>query len=326
MSPSVGAVRSALVTGAGGFVGANLVRRLTPEVTDVYCAVRPGGERWRLHNLARNAHVLEVDLTEHESVRGLVGRLQPEWVFNCAAYGAYPRQTDLTKALAVNLLGTVALVRACIEVGSKAIVHLGSSSEYGFKDHASGEDEFIKPYSEYAATKAAATVMVSYLGRAAGAPLSILRLYSVYGPWEDPQRLVPTLLSYASRGAWPPMAERTTARDFVYVGDVTEALVCAARVAGRGESGRIFNVATGVQTTLESLVGMVQKLFAVPDAPRWSRANRREWDSPVWFGRTDRTELELGWLATTGLRDGLKLMYRWMQVDEVGRLVYGLSA
>src|SRR5207248_10756728 len=118
-----------------------------------------------------------------------------------------------------NILGTLHLLQAATEVGCQALVNTGSSSEYGLKDHAPDEEEVLAPNSYYAATKAAATWLCRLTARQQNASMPTLRLYSVYGPYEDGRRLLPNLVRRCLNGDWPPLVAPWVARDYVYVDD-----------------------------------------------------------------------------------------------------------
>jgi nucleoside-diphosphate-sugar epimerase len=294
----------ALVTGAGGFVGANLVRRLRDDGHEVYATCRPGGDRGRLAGLT-DVVVSDVDLGLPGTAAALLGDVAPDWIFHLAAHGAYSWQTDAAKICRINLMATVALVEAAERQGVGALVHAGSSSEYGFKDHPPGEDERPEPNSAYAVAKAAATMYCSHRAAACGLPVITLRLYSVYGALEDPRRLVFTLLKRGLAGELPPLVSPDTARDFVYVEDVCDALVRAAGRAGTA-AGDIYNVGSGRQTTIRELVECVRELLAVPVEPDWGSHPQRVWDTGSWCANTSRATDDLGWTASTDIRDGLR--------------------
>src|SRR6185436_2537188 len=114
-------------------------------------------------------------------------------------------------------------VQAGLRVGFEAFVNAGSSSEYGFKDHAPAETEWLEPNSDYAVTKAAATLYCRQVAVSGRLPLCTLRLYSIYGPYEEPTRLIPTLILHGTEGALPALAAPDTARDYVHVDDASEA-------------------------------------------------------------------------------------------------------
>jgi len=306
------------VTGAGGFVGANLVRRLVAEGAPVVAAVRPGADAWRLDGVG--AEVRELDLEDLGALRRAVAAIRPRIVFNLAAHGAYSWQTDLERMLRVNVLATAALREAAAAAGVERIVHAGSSSEYGFQDHPADELDALAPNSDYAATKAAATHLLAQ--SAPPGPLTcVLRLYSVYGPWEEPGRLIPTLVAAAARGMLPPLADPAISRDFVYVEDAVDALLAAA--SRPLAHSTVINVSTGAQTTLAELVAVARDLFGVRAEPVWGTMAPRAWDTSVWSGRPDRARALLGWEAATSLAAGLERTAEWLRADEERAARYG---
>jgi UDP-glucose 4-epimerase len=295
-----------LVSGAAGFVGANLVRRLLDDAHSVTALMAPGSDPWRLAAVARDVHTVECDLRDREDVARACREAQPAWVFHLAAHGAYSWQDDAARILETNVLGTVALAEATLE--AEAFVHAGSSSEYGPKDHPAREDEVLEPDSHYAVGKAAATLWLRQLPRGV-----TLRFYSVYGPWEEPKRLVPTLVGHALRGELPPLVDPDIARDFVYVDDVCDALLAAVDA----EDGAVFNVATGRQTTLRELVDLVREQFDVTAEPQWGSMDARSWDTTTWVGDPSAIAEQLGWRARTSLADGLAATARWLEEGEL---------
>ena len=145
----------ALVTGAAGFVGAVVSQKLLDEGHDAHLLVRPESNPWRLEGLDAPRHAVELE--NEDALRRLLKDVRPEWVFHLAAHGSYSSQTDARRMASVNVLGTMNLVHAALEVGFEAMVNAGSSSEYGFTDHAPAEDERAEPNSHYALTKLSQT-------------------------------------------------------------------------------------------------------------------------------------------------------------------------
>jgi nucleoside-diphosphate-sugar epimerase len=201
----------ALVTGSEGFLGANLVRHLIARGHEVIAILRPGGSSWRLEALASDLQMREVDLRDAGAIERLIMGAKPQWVFHLAAHGAYSWQTDLATMIQVNIAATAALLAASRAAEVQAFVNTGSSSEYGSKAHAPSEDEWLEPNSYYAVTKAAGSHLTT-LAAAGGLAAVTLRLYSIYGPWEDPGRLIPALVREAAQGRLPPLVGPRTAR------------------------------------------------------------------------------------------------------------------
>ena len=303
--------RRVLVTGGTGFVGANLVRRLLHDGHEVHLLVSPAYTSWRLTDIRRDVRLARADLGDAAAVDGAVRRARPDWVFHLAAYGAYSWQEDLDRILRTNLLGTVAIVRAALRHGAQAIVNAGSSSEYGYKDHAPGEREWVDPNSYYAVTKAAATQFCRYTAQREQAHLVTLRLYSVYGPWEEPGRLMPAVVVHAAMGRLPPFADPSVARDYVYTDDVSDAFVRAASRRGQ-ERGAVYNIGSGRQTTLRQLAATARRTLHVKARPVWGSMANRRWDTSIWVSDPRAARRALGWRARTTLDQGLRRMAAWL--------------
>lgn len=301
----------ALVTGAAGFVGAVLARRLLADGHPLTLLVAPGGDGWRLAELHDEADVVAVDLRDADAVERAVGRARPELVFHLAAHGAYSWQRSLPRMIETNVAGTAHVVEAAVAAGARAIVNAGTSSEYGLKDHAPPESELPEPNSAYAVTKAAATLYGGWVARSRETAVTTLRLYSAYGPWEEPRRLVPALVVHGLERRLPPLVNPATARDFVYVEDVAEAFVRAAEHARPGD-GAVYNVGSGTQTTLRELVEAARSVLAIAEQPSWGSFPARGWDTDVWVADPRRIEAELGWRARTSIADGLAATARWL--------------
>jgi len=306
--------RIVLLTGGTGFVGSNLARRLLGDGHRVHLLVRPGHAAWRIAGIRRDVTLHTADLADGDGVASVVAGVRPEWVFHLAAYGAYSEQADVAGIFRTNVVGTANLVESCVRLGFEAFVNTGSSSEYGFKDHAPHEDEPLEPNSHYAVSKASATMICRHASAARGAAITTLRLYSVYGPFEEPTRLVPTILVRGFGKTLPPLVDPGTARDFVFVDDVTDAYVRAAERPA-GAPGAVFNVGTGVQTHIGDLVELVRAMLEIEEEPRWGSMPGRQWDTRTWVADPTSIRNALGWRATTSLRDGLLATVRWLQGD-----------
>lgn len=301
--------RRVLVTGAGGFVGANLVRALAAGGALVTATVRPGSPPWRLEDVEGEVELAEVDVLAPEE---LVQRARPELAVSCAAVGGHPHTTEERLAqLELSVLGTARLVESLAAVGCERLVHLGSSLEYGPKAGAMREDDPLAPMVPRGAAKAAETFVCVMLARMLGLPALVLRPFSIYGPWEAESRLVPAALRAALEGAELPLVEPGIARDFVYVGDVVEAIVLGL-TRDQPPAGEVVNVGSGVQTTIEELVAAVERVTGREVRARPGAFERRAHDADTWVASIDRAESLLGWRPRTSLEEGLRLTAAWL--------------
>jgi len=303
-------MKRVIVTGATGFVGANLARRLLQEGHEVHLLVRQGFAPWRIEAIRADVRLHEVDLGDRESLLSVIDEIRPDWVFHLATHGAYSSQNDLSQIVRTNILGTVNLVEACLKSGFEAFVNTGSSSEYGFKDHAPSEREWLEPNSYYAVGKASATLFCRHTAQSRGVLLPTLRLYSVYGPYEEPARLMPALIVRGLRGKLPPLVNPDVARDYVYVDDICEAYLLAATRTGQ-EPGAVYNLGTGVQTSLGEVVSTARKLMNITAEPEWGAMPNRQWDTSVWVADHRKALDELGWRPEFTFERGLGRMHGW---------------
>lgn len=300
-----------LVTGAAGFVGGNLVRDLIGN-GKIFCITHPKDNLWRLNDIKKKISLILLDLADFEAVRRVVKTVKPDYVFHLAAYGTYPSQRDFRKIFNTNTLGTVNLIEALNPLPYKAFVMTGSSSEYGYKSNPMKESEVLEPNSFYSATKGAATLIAQAYGMVERKPTVILRLFSIYGPWEEPGRFIPTALAKCLNGDRLPVTAGKEVRDFVYVDDTIAALLLAARKAKKLR-GQIFNIGSGKQMEITdaaikiiNIVGTDTKI-SIGDYPS------RPWDATIsWQADTRKSRTLLGWRPTTSFEQGIKKTADWI--------------
>jgi len=305
-------MKRTLITGAAGFVGANLARCLLQDGYEVHLLLRHTNDNWRLREISAECRIVVGDIRDPEAVRSAVRSVKPQSVFHLAAYGAYSQQTGFQEMAATNLLGSAALLDACVETGVERFVQTGSSSEYGYKDHAASELEVLDPNSHYAITKAAATHYCTYTARTTGIRAVTARLYSVYGPYEEPSRLIPTLLVHGLKGKLPPLVSPATARDFVHVDDAVRALLELA-TRDQVRPGAVYNVATGTQTTLGEIVQQARAILDIAAEPKWGAMQQRSWDTDVWVGNPSAIGRDIGWVREITVREGLLRTIDWFR-------------
>jgi UDP-glucose 4-epimerase len=305
-----------LVTGAGGFIGACAVRSLLARGHSVHAVHRPGTDPWRLAGLRGAAHCHALDLGDADGVATLLQTVRPQAVLHLAAHGAYESQTDFREMLTSNVLATYHLLEISAGVGVRAFVNTGSSSEYGYKSEPMREADRVEPNSLYAVAKAAQTHLCQLLGRRLGMGTASFRLFSVFGPWEAPTRLVPTLIQRARADLPLEMVAPWVARDFVYVEDVLEALLDFPRVSEL--RGAVINLGTGVETTLSQVVTEVLELTGSRSEVHWGAMAARQWDTNRWVADPTEAARLLGWHPTHSLREGLVKMTAWIEATGEG--------
>ncbi len=303
----------ALVTGAGGFIGTNLVRALLARGDEVHALVRPKSTYWRLEEVKEKIIFHEADLTSPEEMLAVVTEVQPEKVFHLAHYGGNRGENDARQIRATIIEGTAALYAACKEVGSAtAIVHAGSSSEYGTKSVPMQESMVLEPTTEYGVAKAWATMYGEHMRREHAVPVTTLRIFSAYGPYEAGIRLFPAVTLRLLAGETPSLASPTTARDFVYVDDVVAAFVRASEANAPG----VYNIGAGKSQTLQTAVEAIKAEIGADTELTWGADAGRSFDTARWVADTSRTSDVLGWSAQTSLEEGVRKTVDWFRTHK----------
>ena len=300
-----------LVTGASGFIGANLYKEIAAVRRDVFAVVRQD-KGWRLVDV-HDDKVIAVDLNDANATKNLVDSVQPRTVFNCVAYGAYSFEEDADLIYRTNFLALSNLATELARYSLAALVHTGSSSEYGANCAAPSEDGLRDANSHYAVSKGAASDFLHYAGKHRGVPCVNLRLYSVYGPLEDTSRLIPNLLRQALAGHLPPLVDARTSRDFVHVTDVCRALITAALRMHPDIYGESFNIGSGKRTTIAELADKTRELFSITDEPVFGTMEGRNWDLADWYADASKALDVLGWQPEIALEDGLRQTSEWVK-------------
>jgi nucleoside-diphosphate-sugar epimerase/glycosyltransferase involved in cell wall biosynthesis len=299
-----------LVLGASGFIGANLMRQLLRVRSDVF-GTASRLPAWRLEGLPEE-NVLFADLLIPSNIGIVLDRVRPLTVLDCIAYGAYSFQNEADLIYRTNVNVNITLLEELTRRGVHAYVHAGSSSEYGNLCAGPSEDAQVSPNSHYSVSKCAAAAHIHYLGKKHHFPCANLRLYSVYGPYEDPSRLIPTLIRKAAEGELPPFVDPKISRDFIYIDDACEAFVDAALNLAPGHYGESFNIGSGRCTTIGELAQTARGLFGIDAQPEFTM-EQRSWDVENWYANPRKAEVELGWRAAVSLEDGLHRMMQWYQ-------------
>lgn len=303
------------ITGITGFVGANLAHALVERGDEVIGLVRSEHQAWRLADIASHVQLIAVDLMDAEAVKALMRQLHPDWVFHLAVYGAYSSQRDMHRMISTNITSTVNLVDAALAADVGCFINTGSSSEYGLKSLPPNEQEWLDPNSDYAITKAAATHYGRHMARVHDANIITLRLYSVYGPWEQPTRLIPQVILAGLRGRFPTLADPSIARDFIYTTDIITAYLHAATYS-QHERGAVYNVGTGQQTQLHEVVETARRQLAIPIEPQWNTMAQRSWDTSTWVANPGALQAT-GWQPRVSFAQGFAAFVKWFTPERV---------
>ncbi len=301
-----------LVIGAGGFIGANLFRQILQYRNDVFASTSKPYIPWRLDDISPK-NILHCNIIKKHELELLFETHNFKTIFDLAAYGAYSKQDNVDLIYETNFMGLLNLLELNSKFAIRAFVHAGSSSEYGLNCEAPAESAEMIPNSHYAVTKVGAAHMIKYYGILKEMPVVNLRYYSIYGAYEEPDRLIPTLLRKGMNGEYPPLVQPDISRDFVYIDDAVLATLMCANADFTRLRGESLNIASGKKTTIRDIAAASKQLFNLEKDPVWGDFPNRKWDLKDWYGNPALAKELIGWEATTPLAEGLSQTAEWQK-------------
>lgn len=301
-----------LVTGATGFIGANLTRRLADQNVDVHVTIRKESDTWRIGDILKDIEYHTVDLTDTDSTKRLVSDVKPGAVFHCAVYGGYASQTDIDKILRVNVGGTANLLNALSEVGCDCFINTDSSSEYGIKAGPMKETDPLEPVTVYGMSKATMTALCQAFGRTHGISNITLRPFSPYGPYDGGSRLISTVIMACLSSRDPKLSGPDAVRDFVFIDDVIDAYMLAAGMYSDLKN-EVVNIGSGRQYSVGEAAAEIIDLTSTDVSVQWGVVDNPRKEPGSWSADISHAERLLGWKPRHSLRDGLKKTIEWFR-------------
>ena len=302
-----------IITGASGFVGSNLLRRIIEKMPPkkVHVLLRKKSNIWRIADVLKKVQVHAADLRSREETDRIMRLVKPKIVFHLAAHGAYPyQQHDENEIFETNVLGTFNLMSSASAAGCRAFINTGSSSEYGINQKPMSERDALRPVTAYGVSKAFATLWGKYLALSRKAPITTLRLFGVYGFYEPRGRLIPNIILSLLNGEKLMLNKPWFKRDFIFIDDVVDVYILAAK---KSSSGLVLNIGSGKQASIKEVYSSLLGIIKVPAKPLWNKSRADARDINRRIADIALAKKYLGWKPKTGLDDGLRQTVNWFK-------------
>ncbi len=301
-----------LVTGGAGFIASHVAEAMLAAGHEVM--VLDNLSTGRREHVPAGAEFVQADTTGPE-FPAVVKDFKPELINHHAAHADVVESVkDPASDARVNVVGTVAMIKAALDAGVGKMVFISSGGAiYGDPETIPNDETHpTRPLSPYAAAKAAGEIYLEMISRVYGLDYTILRYSNVYGPRQHPfteeGQVVALFARMMLEGRQPTIfGDGEQARDFVYVDDVVDANM---RSIDRG-SRQTLNIGTGTLLTVNSLYERLQALTGYSQPPRYAPARPGE----VYRIALDATRArqQLGWAPRTSIDDGLRATVDWVR-------------
>ena len=295
----------AIVTGGAGFIGSHVVEALLARGDDV--TVLDDLSSGRRENVPEGARLVVADI--RDGLESVFNEARPEVCLHLAA------QVDVRVSVerpahdaGVNVLGTIAVLEAARRHGTQVVFSSTGGAIYGECDGPAAEDAQRRPLAPYGVSKLAGEEYLAAYNRLYESGHVSLRYGNVYGPRQDPHGeagVVAIFLGRLAAGEAPRIfGDGRQTRDYIYAGDVA-----AATLAAAGRDGGVFNVGTGIETSVLELYDGCRRVAG---------SSLEAEQAPARLGELQRSvldvalaERELGWRAEVPLEEGLRRTWEW---------------
>lgn len=312
-----------LVTGAGGFLGSAVVRRLVQALREgrlasggvvsdhVVALLRPGGTAEGLEELPRTGDwsIQYADLTDRRALECVLDAVKPRAIVHTALDARTYQDLPELEQDRMNLAPLETLFEGLRDTPGARFVHTGSAWVLPAGDRL---DETVapQPRSPYAVCKARTEQCLPRLGDRTGVAWINLRLFNIFGKYEKPQRLLPYLVSKLTRGEEARLSHGNQTRDFTEVDDMAHAYLLALGV-DEGACGRVYHIGSGHGMSVRDFAMSVADTTGNTHLIRFDAGVTTDQDVPCLVADPSLAERVLGWSPGRNVNSRIQQAVEW---------------
>ncbi|QDM33319.1 NAD(P)-dependent oxidoreductase [Tardiphaga sp. vice352] len=303
-----------LVTGAGGFVGAAVANEALRAGHDVVGTIRPGSSGLRLADFQSRLNLVALDLRDAGEVNALMRDHRPDFVVHIAWSGVNNKSRSERLQITDNVETSCQLLEAGAEHGVSKFVGMGSQGEYGPLDKKIAETDLPLPTTLYGASKLAVHYLTRQLAAQSGLSYAWIRIFSTYGPGDNPHWLIPSLINQMLDGQRPQTTFGEQLWDCLFIDDIATAVVAVATLpAAEG----VFNLGSGQPLPVRSIVEKIRDLAAPGMELVFGEIPYRS--DQVWHMEADIERLTAltGWSPRVNIDAGLQATVAWHRAQRL---------
>ena len=254
-----------IITGANGFIGSNLARQFLKNGYDVHIIVRRSSDLWRIEEIMSEVNVFYVTRSSKVEFSDIFLLVKPDFLINAIGADQKKNIKDEASTWLGNIDSLINITSALKNWPSTFLIQLGSSFEYGrstLKNNPLNEESACEPVSEYGITKLLATEYLKYLWTNRILRSACVRLFNVYGQYEDPERLIPDIVLKTLNGSKVVLKNPKVFRDFIHITDAVEAvkLIVAREDHINDNKFEVLNVGSGEAHTVEDVANYIKDI------------------------------------------------------------------
>lgn len=301
-----------LITGGAGFIGSTFTRLSLKRGYPVIMVdnLTYAGDLKRLGEVKGKFAFYKADICDKNVLEKVFLKEKPDSIINFAAHTHVDRSIrDSGPFMRTNIVGTQVLLDASRKHDIKRFIHISTDEIYGEIEKGKfTEDLPLKPNSPYAASKAAADLLIKSYIRTHAFPAIIVRPSNNYGPWQYPEKLIPfAVLKILRKEKIPVYGNGRNTREWLFVKDCAQGLIS---ILEEGEAGQVYNLGSGQERQNIDVVKQLLKLLKA-DLNQMEFVKDRPGHDLRYSLDSKKLARQTGWRAKTVFEDGLKETVAW---------------
>lgn len=308
--------KSALITGANGFIGSHLVKRLIKSCKKVSIIVRETSDLWRIEHELKGIHMFKGDIRDKDFVNKVITDSKSDYVFHVGAYGVDFRQKDYQTAVNTNIIGTINILEALItQDRCKRVINMGTSMQYGNKEGIIDEGIKLTPSNIYGSSKAAATIIAHQIAAENNIDIITLIPFGVFGENEGTHKFFPHVINSILNHKDIELSGCEQYRDYCYIENIVDGIIMSAKYDAI--KNEVFNIGSGKVHQLRFYVDMIYKYMCTESKPKYGVVPYRKND--LWCPQPDITKIKtmIGWEQRISLDEGVKKTIEWFEKNYI---------
>ncbi|MDD1690301.1 MAG: NAD(P)-dependent oxidoreductase [Methanoregula sp.] len=305
-----------LVTGANGFIGSRLVKKLLDRGYDVGILVRESSDLRSIDTILDRISVFRGDIRNCEDVSDTVVKFIPDVVMHLVTYYAVEHSSsEVNVMVETNVMGTINLLEAARMNKVKLFINTSTCAVYEQQDRALSEQDPVSPQNLYALTKLQAEEACRFYALNYSVDGITLRLFPPYGPGDHERRLIPYLIHAFSTNQTPQITSGEQKWDFIFVDDIVDAYIAVLTTYPFRERYDVINIGTGNPRSVRQIVQSIMKLMNKDIELSWGVLPHRK--NELWYNSSDNKKAEdlLGWKPVTDIHDGLRMTIEYFSQE-----------
>lgn len=301
--------KKVLVTGSSGFLGLNLTKELIKKKYEVYCVYNT-----KIKKKYNKVKYIKCNLESYNEIKKKFKNIKFNYIINLAGYG---RHDDFLKSggkiIFNHFLISMNLANYFLNKKISKFINIGSADEYGMNKHPQKENMKEDPFSSYSFVKTSNTYLFQMLNKRYNFPSVTLRLFLVYGPNQETNRLIPYVIKSCLKNKSFDITEGRQFRDFCYVDDFSNAVIKCLNT--KRVNGEVINIASGKKIQIKSVVKIINSKINL-GKPLFGKKQIRKGENYSLYANMDKAKKLINWQPKIDINQGLDLTIKHFLKNE----------